>query len=168
MYNKKDDFHKKVVVDYAKSELASVLSAHPDCNFFEVCQRFIDVGLNATKLTGTVGKVEAVFHDEDIDAAKEATKNFINQYGIKRVDEFLSILKSCYPHATDPFETRRTTALIMVKEHTHGTFFSFTKIVLQKCPTIFLNQSLKTLGNNKCTWHPTPDLSFLFADKTSC
>lgn len=126
MRDEKKWFYQKVIADQQGSELASVLEEYPDCEFYELCQKFVDVGLNSDKLKGDADKVTACFRYEDMDAARNATASFVHKYKLNNLNEFLSALKSSYFFAADSNDTRQKTATIMADSFAYGKFYSFS------------------------------------------
>ena len=67
----KKQFIARVIKDNPNTEISRLLQANDDCGFYEVCQRFLDVALNALKRKNDDGSLTGVFQDSDIDIAKE-------------------------------------------------------------------------------------------------
>lgn len=119
-------FYKEVGKENHSSELVSILENYPDCEFYELCQKFIDVGLNAPKRMNNDGTIGGSFQPNDIESARDAVVAFIDRFKIMDIDEFLRILKLYYPRAANPEDPRKRTAMIMNESYTLGQFFSFS------------------------------------------
>ena len=119
-------FYKEVGIDNHSSELVSILENYPDCEFYELCQKFIDVGLNAPKRMNNDGTIGASFQPNDMETARDTAIAFIDRFKIVDIDEFLRILKLYYPRAADPRDSRKRSAAIMNEPYTLGKLFSFS------------------------------------------
>lgn len=77
--------------------------------FYELCQKYSDIALNAAKwrVPGTCD-VQASFQFADINAAKYATKEYVEQWEIKDIDALLSLIQEFHWHAV-PWDDERVT-----------------------------------------------------------
>ena len=76
-------------------------------DFYSVCEKFVDIGLNAPKyrIPGT-SDVQGCFQFEDIRKAKEAAKSFYVEKNITDVDEYMIAIENVYTLAVDFNDTR--------------------------------------------------------------
>ena len=128
----KKQFIARVIKDNPNTEISRLLQANDDCGFYEVCQRFLDVALNALKRKNDDGSLTGVFQDSDIDIAKENAVEFIKNNGIKDIDNFFKVLECEYPQSASPKDTRCKSALVQEKgtglKGYVGTLYCFTHI----------------------------------------
>lgn len=104
--NEREYFFEKVEnsTEYEKyPEMCNLLKKHKcDDEFYNLCQAFIDISLNAPKFPDKDNlKVEACFLYLDMDKAKEITKNFITTFNIQNIEELLAVIKMFYPYASN-------------------------------------------------------------------
>lgn len=125
-------FYSRVIRDNPDTEIAKLLQENDDCGYYEVCQSFVDVALNAPIIKNENGSLSGVFQHSDIAIAKEKAVTFIRNNNITDVDSFFAILDREYPFSTAPNDTRRKSG--MVKEQGTGyngymgTLYFFTHI----------------------------------------
>lgn len=95
-----------------KMKIYDVLVSNCD-EFYHVCEKFADIGLNAPKyrVPGTCN-VQGYFQFEDIQKAKESAKNFYIEKDIHDVNEYLSAIENVYAYAVDFRDTRCRSALV--------------------------------------------------------
>ena len=128
----KKQFITRVIKDNQNTETAKLLQVNDDCGYYELCQNFIDVALNAPKIKNDDGSLAGAFQDSDIDIAKENAVEFIKNNGIKDIDNFFKVLECEYPQSASPNDTRRKSALVQEKETGLkgyvGTLYCFTHI----------------------------------------
>ena len=76
-------------------------------DFYHVCEKFADIGLNAPKyrVPGTCD-VQGCFQFEDIRKAKEIAKKFYIEMDIQDVNEYLLAIENVYTYAVDFNDTR--------------------------------------------------------------
>lgn len=121
-----------VISRYPNSEIASILSIKSDCGYYELCQSFLDVALNAPKVTTENGELAGVFQHTDINIAKNKAHSFLQSNNIKNLKEFFEILKDVYPLSESLDDTRQKTAVIRNYNRDYvgyaGTLYVFTKI----------------------------------------
>lgn len=128
----KQHFYTRVIKNNPETEIAKLLQANEDCGYYEVCQSFVDVALNAPIIKNDDGSLSGVFQHSDIAVAKEKAVAFIRKNGITDIDSFFEILDREYPFSTAPNDTRRKSG--MVKEQGAGyngymgTLYFFTHI----------------------------------------
>ena len=128
----KKQFYSRVIKDNPNTEIAKLLQENEDCGYYELCQSFLDVALNAPIIKNENGSLSGVFQHTDIAIAKEKAVAFIKNNGIKEIDSFFEILDREYPFSTAPNDTRRKSG--MVKEEGAGytgymgTLYFFTHI----------------------------------------
>ena len=128
----KQHFYAQVIKNNPETEIAKLLQTNEDCGYYEVCQSFVDVALNAPIIKKDDGSLAGVFQYSDIAVAKEKAVEFIRKNGITGIDNFFEILEREYPFSTAPNDTRRKSG--MVKEQGTGyngymgTLYFFTHI----------------------------------------
>lgn len=114
----KKHFYSRVIKDYPGTEIAKLLQENADSGYYEVCQSFVDVALNAPIIKNDDGSLSGVFQYSDITIAKEKAVTFIKNNGITEINNFFEILDREYPFSTAPNDTRRKSG--MVKEEGTG------------------------------------------------
>ena len=127
----KTAFYSKVIREHPKTETASLIKEKPDCEYYELCQSFLDVALNAPIIKNADGSLAGIFQHSDIDIAKRKAVSFITAHNIQNIDEFFAILDAQYPFSALPDDKRQKSAL--VRENCNnfgyiGTWYSFTHI----------------------------------------
>lgn len=128
----KRQFYSRVIKDNPDTEIAKLLQENDDCGYYELCQNFVDVALNAPIIRNDDGSLSGVFQHSDIAIAKDKAVAFIKNNGITEIDSFFEILDREYPFSTAPGDTRRKSG--MVKEEGAGyigymgTLYFFTHI----------------------------------------
>ena len=126
------ELYSRIALDYPKSETAGIVTKNDDHSYFELCQRFLDVALNAKKVIDESGKLVGVFQYSDIDTAKQTAKEFLGTHPIKDIDSFFDILEQYYPLSISPDEQRQKAGFYKEKNETSvgyaGTFYDFTRI----------------------------------------
>lgn len=118
---------------YPNSEIALLIENNELCGFRDVCQKFLDIALNAPKVKTDDRKLAGVFQYSDINIAKEAATEFINKHNIQNINEFFSIIESEYPQSGAADDKRQKSGFL--KEDNvggvvgyAGTFYIFTRI----------------------------------------
>lgn len=128
----KKQFYSRVIKDNPNTEIAKLLQENDDCGYYEVCQSFVDVALNAPIVQNDDGSLSGVFQHSDIAIAKEKAVAFIRSNSVTDIDSFFEILDREYPFSAAPDDTRRKSG--MVKEQGTGytgyigTLYFFTHI----------------------------------------
>lgn len=128
----KNQFYSRVIKDNPETEIAKPLHDNDDCGYYELCQSFLDVALNALIIQNENGSLSGVFQHSDIAIAKEKAVAFIKNNGITDIGSFFEILDREYPFSTAPGDTRRKSGV--VKEQGTGyngymeTLYFFTHI----------------------------------------
>lgn len=69
--NAKEQFIKQIIRDNPNTETAALLTTNKDCGYYELCQKFLDVALNAPKVRTEDGALAGVFQHVDIEIAKK-------------------------------------------------------------------------------------------------
>lgn len=128
MLDFKNEFYKEVIEAYKGSELATLLENNPCNGFFELCQKYVDIGLNAPTRKNEVGGLEGCFQFSDIAIAKRHTIEFIHRFEIQDIDGFFHALENHYSHAIDPQDQRRRTKTIMSETFTYGTLYRLSEL----------------------------------------
>ena len=128
----KKQFYSRVIKDNPGTEIAKLLQENDDCGYYELCQNFVDVALNAPIIRNDDRSLSGVFQHSDIAISKDKAVAFIKNNGITEIDSFFEILDREYPFSTAPDDTRRKSG--MVKEEGSGyigymgTLYFFTHI----------------------------------------
>jgi len=131
--NARKRFNDRIKVNYPNSEIASIVDRDEYCGFYEVCQKFLDVSLNAPKVKTPDGKIAGIFQYADIAVAKEATIDFIKKWGIKDLDSIFNIIGSSYSYSSTPDDKRQKSGVLGARDTVAspgyaGTLYMFTKI----------------------------------------
>lgn len=128
----KKQFYSRVIKDNPNTEIARLLQENDDCGYYEVCQSFVDVALNAPIIKNDKGSLSGVFQHADIAIAKEKAVAIIKNNGIKEIDSFFEILDREYPFSVAPDDTRRKSGMVKEKGTGYngymGTLYFFTHI----------------------------------------
>ena len=124
-------FYSKLIREHPETETALLVKEHPDCEYYELCQSFLDVALNAPIVKNDDGSLAGVFQHSDIDIAKHKAVSFITNHNVHDIDEFFAVLDLQYPSSALPDDKRQKSAL--VRENCGnfgyiGTWYSFTHI----------------------------------------
>lgn len=135
----KQAFYSKLIKDYPDTETAKVIADNLDCEYYELCQSFLDIALNAPKILDDSGNLTGLFQYADIDIAKEKAIAFLTKFSIRDIDEFFYILDIQYPFSLSPDDTRQKSAMIRNDNANYrgyiGTFYSLTQI----CNDVYSN-----------------------------
>ena len=131
MLNKKD-LYSRIVHDNPNSETGIIIKEYSDCNYFELCQSFLDIALNAQKFKNKAGGLSGCFQYKDINIAKQKAVDFLCTYHIKNVEAFFALLKKYYTLTASSDDKRQKYAYCMA-ENLHfpgyaGMFYDFTHI----------------------------------------
>ena len=78
----KIDFYNQICDNYRESEIVEIISTNPTCGFYELCQCFVDVALNAETFKDKSGVLKRLFKQEDINIVKAASLDFCNKNNI--------------------------------------------------------------------------------------
>lgn len=128
----KKEFYSRIIIDNPKSEIASILKENPDCGYYELCQCFLDIALNATIIQKEDKTLSGIFQHTDINVAKKKTIEFLKSVHIADVDAFFSILAQHYPFSASPNDNRRKCGMVQESENSYvgyiGTLYLFTQI----------------------------------------
>ena len=131
MYQK-NNFYSKIINNYPDSETAKILKDYPTCDYYEICQSFLDIALNAPIIRNDDGTLSGVFQYKDIDIAKQKTLDFLQKYNISNLDEFFKILENNYPYSASPSDNRRKSGMIKDEKFSSfgymGTLYFFNHI----------------------------------------
>lgn len=128
----KNTFYTRVINNNPGSETAKLLQENADCGYYELCQSFLDVALNAPIVKNETGALLGVFQHTDIAIAKDKAVAFLKNNGVTEIDNFFEILDREYPFSAAPDDTRCKSG--MVKEEGTGyngymgTLYFFTHI----------------------------------------
>ena len=103
-------------------------------DFYFVCEKFADIGLNAPKyrIPGTCD-VQGCFQFEDIQKAKDAAKSFYDEKNIADIDEYMIAIENVYTLAVDFNDTRCQGGMVKPKnvDFSYGMFgkyYNFAEI----------------------------------------
>ena len=128
----KKHFYFRVIRDNPNTEVARLLQENEDCDYYELCQSFLDVALNAPIVKNEAGALLGIFQHTDIAIAKEKAVAFIKNNGIKEIDSFFEILDREYPFSAAPNDTRRKSGVVKEEGTGYngymGTMYFFTHI----------------------------------------
>lgn len=127
-----NQFYSRVMKDNPDTEIAKLLQENGDCGYYELCQSFVDVALNAPIIQNDDGSLSGVFQHSDIDIAKEKAVAFIRDNSITDIDRFFEILDREYPFSAAPDDTRRKSGMVQEQGTGYngyiGTLYFFTHI----------------------------------------
>ena len=130
--NAKEQFINQIIQNNPNTETARLLTNNHNCGYYELCQKFLDVALNAPKVRTDEGSIAGVFQYDDIEIAKKEAILFLNNNTIEDLNNFFIILEHAYPLSASPDDKRQKTAFIKESDDRYlgyfGTFYSFTSI----------------------------------------
>jgi len=112
----KKQFYSRVIKDNPNAEISKLLQENVDCGYYELCQSFADVALNAPFIKNDDGSLAGVFQHSDIDIAKEKAVQLIKNNAITDIDNFFKVLEHEYPFSVAPDDTRRKCGMVQEKE----------------------------------------------------
>ena len=102
--------------------------------FYELCQKYSDIALNAIKqrVPGTCD-VQGCFQFTDIEAAKQATKDYVEEWEITDIDVLLSLIHDYHSHAVAWDDKRMTSGRVLPENYDYqsmyaGKYFSFKRL----------------------------------------
>lgn len=102
--------------------------------FYELCQKYSDIALNAIKqrVPGTCD-VQGCFQFTDIEAAKQATKDYVAEWEIKEIDVLLSLIHEYHSHAVAWDDKRTTSGRVLPENYDYqsmygGKYFNFKRL----------------------------------------
>ena len=105
-----------------------------DTQFYELCQKYSDISLNAIKqrIPGTCD-VQGCFQFADIESAKHATKNYVVEWEIKDIDTLLSLIHDFHSHAVAWDDKRTTSGRVLPENYNYqsiygGKYFNFKEL----------------------------------------
>lgn len=103
-------------------------------HFFELCQKYSDISLNAIKqrIPGTCN-VQGCFQFTDIETAKKATKDYVAEWAIEDIDVLLSLIHEFHPHAVAWDDKRMTNGRVLPENYDYhslyaGQYFNFKRL----------------------------------------
>lgn len=132
MMKYKNQFYSRVIKENPNTEIAKLLQENDDCGYYEVCQSFADVALNAMIIKNDDSSLSGMFKHVDIDIAKEKAVQFIKNNGITDIDNFFEVLEHEYPFSVAPDDTRRKSGMVQEKGTGYygyiGTLYFFDRI----------------------------------------
>lgn len=108
----KNDFYNQICDNYRESEIVEIISTNPACGFYELCQCFVDVALNAETFKDKSGVLKRLFKQEDINIVKAASLDFCNKNNIVNIDELFRVIKTEFHTSVSMSDDRRTEAMI--------------------------------------------------------
>lgn len=127
-----NNFIKKISEKYPDAEITKILSENPDCGYYELCQSYLDIALNAPKFMKENGALAGSFQYSDIDIAKEITIDFINRNHVQDLHSFFDILNYAYPNSVSKDDKRQRVAYVKNDKCSYigyaGTLYTFTQI----------------------------------------
>ena len=121
----KNEFYDFIIQNYGESELSSILVANHECNFYEVCQGFLNIALNAQIIKEKSGEKKRLFRHIEIIPAEELAASFCREYNITNLDEFFSIIEHEFHESQEESDNRKKACLIReddLKENCFGYF----------------------------------------------
>jgi hypothetical protein len=132
-------FYENIISNPNDTDYSYVINAikHDDenCGFYELCNKFIDIALNADKWRDKeTNELKFSARINDVDIAKEATLKFVSTYGIKNTKALLEMVNGRYQESISEDEIRQTSGLIRNKENQFtalghfGTYYILTQI----------------------------------------
>ena len=129
----KGRFAKHIIDTYPNSEIASFIANDTENEFLTLCQKFLDIALNAPKVKTDNGELAGIFQFADINIAKNLTVEFIHSHNIHNTELLLETIESEYQQSGDPNDKRQQSGIVKeenMKEMVGyaGTLYFFTKI----------------------------------------
>lgn len=125
----KEEFYARINNSDKISDDIKKVVGNQELNFFEVCEKFADIGINATKEV-IKDKIRGVMRESDIDTAKRAAISFIKQFGENIEDEILFTIHEFHEYAVDWDNKRPVDGKVMTHEAFRGTgrYYYFAKL----------------------------------------
>jgi len=120
--NAREQFYNSIKDKSISQELKNIIEEkREDSGFFELCQTYADISLNAPKKVNRFSKtVQGCFLDEDVDEAKYATSKFVDQYEIKDIDGLLQSIELMHGLAVE-WDDKRIKMETIYSEQNHFT-----------------------------------------------
>lgn len=134
-HNNKEQFYYEIERKPISDELRQLIEEDKgNDGFYELCKKYSDIALNSQKkFNESTKKVQAVFQEEDIENAENATIGFIFNQGIKDIDGFLDSIKIMYSSAIEWDDKRPQGGKVYSEEKDRnlgrtGKLFDFSKL----------------------------------------
>ena len=125
-------FNERVIKEHPDSLIATILDENKNCDYYELCQSFLDISLNAIPFQDERGNIKASFQRTDIEIAKQKAIAFIKNNSIADLDQFFECLEDDYPYSSCSDDTRPKTSFIKEKNCNYkgyiGTILNLTRI----------------------------------------
>ena len=116
---------KEIVADEFVNFANRNKTDNPDDNssgFFKLCSKFVDISLNAKKYPDpTTCDVQAVFLYSDVNAAKEAFKEYTTDHMLSDIDGILEAIRIMHMYAVFDDDTRTKSATITPNTSTYNS-----------------------------------------------
>lgn len=104
-------FCSRVIKEYPETETARLLERNVDCGYYELCQSFLDVALNAPTVRTEDGSLAGIFQHTDIAVAKDNAVEFIKNNDVADLDNFFEVLGRQYPSSARPDDKRQKSGI---------------------------------------------------------
>lgn len=129
MYNSKNEmdlFYSNIIDNVNQNDSNEVLNVIKQegamCGFYELCQRYVDVALNAEKfIDKETHNLMCCNKFSDIEIAAEHTKDFVKKYRIKDHDSLLTMIKQRYVESISQNDKREKSTFVPAKEYPTGS-----------------------------------------------
>ena len=131
----KDHFY--IELQNKKEQIALLwpgIDALENTQFYELCQKYSDIALNADKqrIPGTCD-VQGCFQFADIDIAKQATKDYVLEWKIKDIEVLLALIHEFHSRAVEWDDKRTKGGRVLPENYDYqsmyaGKLFDFTRL----------------------------------------
>lgn len=129
MYNSENEmtlFYNNIFDSVNQNDSAEVLDVIKQegetCGFYELCQRYVDVALNAEKfIDKETRNLMCCNKFSDIEIAAQHTKDFVEKYRIKDYDALLTMIKKRYVERVSQNDKREKSTFVTAKEYSTGS-----------------------------------------------
>lgn len=103
--------------------------------FYELCQKYSDIALNSIKqrIPGTCD-VQGCFQFVDIEAAKQATKDYVAEWGVKDIGVLLSLIHEYHSRAVAWDDTRMTSGRILPENYDYHSIYGGSFVDFKRLP----------------------------------
>ena len=95
-YFKNEFYHQISALEDVSSDLKTLIEKN-ESGFYEVCKKYAEIVLNSGKIKDEKSKsVQGKFWEADIDSAKGTTKEFVEKFDIRNVEELMEVIHIMY------------------------------------------------------------------------
>jgi hypothetical protein len=128
--NSADQFYDQISTLEDVTPKLKILLRNRENGFYEVCQKFANIGLNAFKGKNKDLTVNAIFQYKDIKAAEGSFISFVKENNIKEIDEVLKIVRMNHSYAVEWDDSRPSQSVLMNEDGMikYGKYIDFAEL----------------------------------------